>query len=127
MPCAGGKLVIINLQATPKDKKASLVIRARTDDVMRAVMAGLGMAVPAYVRQDAVAVVLTQQPPSSKGHAWALHISSVHGAKCALPLVQSVDVSFPVRDPHGHKYQHRQCTPCYVYRVRETCADIKQG
>ena len=30
----GGKLVIVNLQKTPKDKKASMVIHAKADDVM---------------------------------------------------------------------------------------------
>lgn len=30
---AGGKLAIINLQATPKDKRADVVIHARVDEV----------------------------------------------------------------------------------------------
>eukprot|EP00300_Choanocystis_sp_HF-7_P031386 c40699_g1_i1.p1 GENE.c40699_g1_i1~~c40699_g1_i1.p1 ORF type:complete len:334 (-),score=64.47 c40699_g1_i1:36-980(-) len=45
----GGRLVIVNLQRTPYDDDADLVIRARIDDVMRAVMEGLGMPpVPAF-------------------------------------------------------------------------------
>lgn len=42
---AGGKLVIVNLQKTPKDRRAALVIRARADRVMRSVMGALGMRV----------------------------------------------------------------------------------
>ncbi|KAL6075248.1 NAD-dependent protein deacetylase sirtuin-7 [Balamuthia mandrillaris] len=42
----GGKLVIVNLQKTPYDKYASMVIRGRTDEVMRIVMKELE--VPVY-------------------------------------------------------------------------------
>jgi len=40
---AGGRLVIVNLQRTPKDRRAALVIRARADCVMAGVMAALGL------------------------------------------------------------------------------------
>ena len=40
---AGGQLVIINLQKTPKDKKAALLIHARCDDVMGGVLRSLGL------------------------------------------------------------------------------------
>jgi hypothetical protein len=36
-PSAGGKLVIVNLQKTPKDKKATLLIHGKTDMVMKQV------------------------------------------------------------------------------------------
>lgn len=93
---AGGELVIVNLQPTPKDKKASLVIHGRTDEVMRRVMEGLRMPIPKYMRQDAVLLVSSQERPSKKGHTWDFVVSSVHGRRCPLPLVQSVDVKFPV-------------------------------
>lgn len=93
---AGGKLVIINLQATPKDKKASLVIHGRADEVMQAVMRNLPLPIPAYVRQDSVTIAHCQEQPSSKGYPFSLRISSVHGEQCPMPLVQSVNISFPV-------------------------------
>ncbi len=34
---AGGRLVIINLQRTPKDRHANLLIHGRTDEVMQQV------------------------------------------------------------------------------------------
>jgi len=37
LPPAGGKLVIVNLQSTPKDKKATLLIHGKTDEVMKQV------------------------------------------------------------------------------------------
>ncbi|KAJ1629391.1 hypothetical protein T492DRAFT_119492 [Pavlovales sp. CCMP2436] len=52
----GGKLVIVNLQRTPKDAKAALVVRARVDAVMARVARTLGVAVPPYVRVDRVRV-----------------------------------------------------------------------
>ena len=38
--------VVVNLQATPYDKQAALVIRARVDRVMSALLDGLGLSVP---------------------------------------------------------------------------------
>ena len=40
---AGGKLAIVNLQKTPKDRRAALVLRARADHVMAALMAALNL------------------------------------------------------------------------------------
>lgn len=40
---AGGRLVIVNLQKTPYDDQADLVIHARIDEVMQLVMRALGM------------------------------------------------------------------------------------
>ena len=96
---AGGKLVIINLQATPKDKKAHLVIHARVDQVMRGVMAKLAVAIPAYVREDSVAVSHCQEQPASNGYPFSLSIASVHGPSCPMPLIEAVGISFPVRAP----------------------------
>lgn len=45
----GGKLVIINLQRTPLDRLAHLRIFARTDDVMRMVMAKLAIPIPPFL------------------------------------------------------------------------------
>jgi len=44
----GGKLVIVNLQKTPYDKKAHLIIRERTDKVMELLFKELGMEIPVY-------------------------------------------------------------------------------
>lgn len=94
--CAGGKLVIINLQATPKDSKAHLLMHGRVDKVMRLVMEFLDETIPAYVREDRVAITTCQEqgPPSAEGFPFTLSVCSVHGAGCPLPLVQSVDVHF---------------------------------
>mmetsp|Transcript_36971 Transcript_36971/g.116303 ORF Transcript_36971/g.116303 Transcript_36971/m.116303 type:complete len:300 (+) Transcript_36971:72-971(+) len=53
---AGGRLVIVNLQKTPKDKHAALLIRSKVDDVMGELMRRLGAPIPPYVRVDKVVV-----------------------------------------------------------------------
>lgn len=94
-PKAGGKLVIINLQATPKDKKASLVIHGKADEVMRGVMAHLAVPIPPFVREDSVTIAHQQEHPSSKGYSFNIRVSSVHGEKCPMPLAHSIDICFP--------------------------------
>ena len=86
--------MIVNLQATPKDKKAHLVIHGRADEVMGELMASLGMSIPAYVRQDQVVISTCQEAPSAEGYPITLNISSVHGESCPLPLIESVNVCF---------------------------------
>ena len=46
----GGKLVLVNLQKTPKDRHAHLRIQAPVDDVLKGVMAVLGLPVPIFTR-----------------------------------------------------------------------------
>ncbi|KAE8733527.1 NAD-dependent protein deacetylase SRT1 [Hibiscus syriacus] len=56
----GGKIVIVNLQKTPKDKKASLVIHGFVDKVIAGVMGLLNMQIPPYIRIDLFQIILTQ-------------------------------------------------------------------
>ena len=44
----GGNFVMINLQKTPIDAYACLVIHAKTDDVMKLLMKKLGYKIPSY-------------------------------------------------------------------------------
>lgn len=106
---AAGKLVIINLQATKHDKKAEasggVVIRARTDEVMRMLFDKLDMRVPDYVRQDAVTLGhklhLVKDspgdgPPAADRLAFTVFVHSTHGPRCELPMVKSVQFHFDV-------------------------------
>ncbi|KAG8365155.1 hypothetical protein BUALT_Bualt18G0074900 [Buddleja alternifolia] len=92
----GGKIVIVNLQKTPKDKKASLVIHGRVDKVITGVMDMLNMRIHPFVRIDLFQIILTQALSLDKKYVnWTLRISSVHGKQAPLPFVKSVEVSFP--------------------------------
>lgn len=94
-------MVIVNLQQTPKDKKAHLVIHAKADDVMRHVMGSLGLPVPAYRRTDTLVVSHTLAAPSGRGkaapkQALTLTVTSRHGPGAPMPFVVSAEVSFEV-------------------------------
>ncbi|KAI4306222.1 hypothetical protein L6164_029515 [Bauhinia variegata] len=91
----GGKVVIVNLQKTPKDKKASLVIHGLVDKVIAGVMDFLNLQIPPFVRIDLFQIILTHALSLDKRYVnWTLQVVSVHGQKAALPFIKSVEVSF---------------------------------
>ena len=95
--------MIINLQKTPKDKKANLVIHARCDEVVQQLTSQMQLPIPLYTRQDSLLVthVLKKGRMLQDGVlsvSCTLRLQSTHGQKCPLPLVQQVDVDFQV---HG--------------------------
>eukprot|EP01112_Ceratiomyxa_fruticulosa_P019966 TRINITY_DN666_c0_g2_i2.p1 TRINITY_DN666_c0_g2~~TRINITY_DN666_c0_g2_i2.p1 ORF type:complete len:333 (-),score=44.16 TRINITY_DN666_c0_g2_i2:124-1122(-) len=47
-PTGPGDMVIVNLQSTPQDRHASVIIHAKCDQVMEMVMEKLGIEIPAY-------------------------------------------------------------------------------
>ncbi|XP_071730063.1 NAD-dependent protein deacetylase SRT1-like [Rutidosis leptorrhynchoides] len=95
----GGKIVIVNLQETPKDKKANLVIRGYVDKVMSGVMQLLNMRIPSYVRVDLFQIIFnhSRSVSESKYTKWSLRVISAHGEKAPLPFIESVEVMFPDR------------------------------
>lgn len=94
----GGKIVIVNLQKTPKDKKASLVIRGLVDKVIAGVMDSLNLQIPPFVRIDLFQICLTQAVSSDKRYInWNLRVESVHGHRAPLSFIKSVEVSFADR------------------------------
>ena len=48
----GGRVAIVNLQKTPKNKIADLVIHGKCDEVLQQVMQALGRPLPVYERWD---------------------------------------------------------------------------
>ncbi|KAH9652304.1 NAD-dependent protein deacetylase SRT1 [Citrus sinensis] len=97
----GGKIVIVNLQKTPKDKKASLVIHGFVDKVVAGVMDLLNLRIPPYIRIDLFQIIVTQSLSSDKKFVnWTLRITSVHGQTAQLPFIKSVEVSFSDRQKY---------------------------
>lgn len=91
----GGKIVIVNLQKTPKDKKASLVIHGLVDKVISGAMNMLNLQISPFVRIDLFQVILTQALSLDQKYVnWTLRIASAHGLKAPLSFVKSVEVSF---------------------------------
>ena len=102
--------MIVNLQKTPKDKKANLVIHAKCDEVMQQLMNRLDISLPSFTRQDAVCVshaVKQAKLCHNDDHRFSctIHVQSIHGPKCPLPLVQQVDFGFEVCTDH---------VPCFL-------------
>ncbi|KAL9999827.1 putative histone deacetylase [Helianthus debilis subsp. tardiflorus] len=95
----GGKMVIVNLQQTPKDKRASLVIHGLVDKVMAEVLQLLNMPIAPYVRVDLFQIIFNhvRSVSESKYTKWSLRVISVHGEKAPLPFIESVEVTFPDR------------------------------
>lgn len=105
----GGKIVIVNLQETPKDKKASLVIHGFVDKVIAGVMDRLNMRIPPFVRIDLFQVILTHTLSSDKRFVnWILRVASVHGQKAPLPFIKYVEVSFLDGQNYKEAVLHKQ-------------------
>ncbi|CAN0875113.1 NAD-dependent protein deacetylase SRT1 [Linum grandiflorum] len=91
----GGKIVIVNLQKTPKDKKACLVIHGLVDKVITGVMEALSMRILPFVRIDEFQIIMTQSLSADKKFVnWTIRVGSVHGPKAPLPFIKSIKVSF---------------------------------
>ncbi|KAH7859458.1 hypothetical protein Vadar_001314 [Vaccinium darrowii] len=107
---SGGKIVIVNLQQTPKDNKASLLIRGLVDKVIAGVMHYLILRIPPHVRVDLFEIVFTQfnRVSEEKYAKWSLRVSSVHGERAQLPFIKSVEVSFPGRPKLKEAVLHQQ-------------------
>lgn len=57
----GGRLVIVNLQTTPLDNLATLVIHAKCDDVMTLLMQKLSYQIPAWQIKKRLEVSLIEE------------------------------------------------------------------
>lgn len=91
----GGRLAIVNLQPTPRDKDATWIVRYPVDDVMAALVERLELTLPVYTRTDAVdvRVSLGAAPTGRAGPLVAtIHVSSPAGKGCPIPLLALVSV-----------------------------------
>ncbi|XAR56794.1 hypothetical protein NMG60_11037390 [Bertholletia excelsa] len=105
----GGKIVIVNLQKTPKDKKASLVIHGLVDKVITGVIEQLNLRIPPFIRIDLLQIIFTQGLSLDKRRVnWTLRVASVHGKKAPLPFIRSVEVSFPKGQNMKDAFLHKQ-------------------
>jgi NAD-dependent SIR2 family protein deacetylase len=116
----GGKLAIVNLQPTPKDRRAAVVCRARCDEAMAALMDALGEQAGDFVRHDRLRVSHVawwqdaeegeeaegeEGEEEAAGHrrrwAFEVRVASAHGPGLPLPaLLRRVEVGF-VDDDDG--------------------------
>lgn len=93
---AGGKLAIVNLQKTCKDRQADLVVNAKCDDVMRTVIEALGLQLPVYERMDSY-VLECSQVHNRKQTSTMLSLLAADGLKCPLPMLMKLAIRIQVR------------------------------
>ncbi|CAN4103912.1 unnamed protein product [Withania somnifera] len=111
----GGKIVIVNLQKTPKDKKASLLIHGLVDKVIAGVMEFLSLRIPPFIRIDLLQTIFTQASSLDEKYVnWSLTVASVHGNRAPLPFIKSVEVSFSECQNMKAAILHKQ--PLYLKR-----------
>jgi hypothetical protein len=80
----------------PPDKKAKVVIHAKTDGVLAGVMRRLSLAIPDYVRVDRLVVSHVLKNADAKGINFVLRVGSAHGWGCPMPWLARVEVSFSI-------------------------------
>ncbi|QDZ23770.1 Sir2-like protein [Chloropicon primus] len=91
----GGKLVIVNLQKTPKDKHSDLKIHAKCDRVMARLMDVLGMEIPPYTRYSELVVehtsnakhVVRSKKQKQNNTVFGVRTTSVHSEGCPIPFL----------------------------------------
>jgi mono-ADP-ribosyltransferase sirtuin 6 len=97
-----GKLVIVNLQPTKKDKKAHMVVHAPCDRVMRLVAKHLGLTLEPYVRRDCVKVAHEcRASTSGSGYVFTVRIFNAHDENAPVPWIEKLDVAFELKDIEG--------------------------
>ena len=88
--------MIVNLQQTPKDKKANLVIHAKCDEVMQGVMLRLGIKVPVYTRTDTVVFQVRQSVEPGAGkpsmRKVTFSVCNAHDPQAAIPFIKTAAI-----------------------------------
>lgn len=129
----GGRLVIVNLQKTPLDDGAALIIRARIDDVMRLLAAELGLQVAPFELSRGIiaeAARLGIPPPESAVAAVAAEerAARARAAVAAAPLSVTLgNVCERVAAPDGSDKRWRRWTLSVEPSVPDTIASVRVG
>lgn len=92
--------MIINLQKTPKDKKAGLVIHSKVDEVMRHIMSINDFPIPTYKRFVKYKVVITEGlDPESGRSAVSCNLRGLDDQACS-PLIRAAEMFLEVINCH---------------------------
>lgn len=91
---AGGRFAVVNLQPTPKDRGAAVVLRRRCDDVMREVLRAMSLRAPNFVRHDTLRVTHTCSGRGADGRlSLRLCVCSPHGDDCPVDWCAGLEVA----------------------------------
>eukprot|EP01025_Chloroclados_australasicus_P003836 TRINITY_DN10915_c0_g1_i2.p1 TRINITY_DN10915_c0_g1~~TRINITY_DN10915_c0_g1_i2.p1 ORF type:complete len:459 (-),score=27.53 TRINITY_DN10915_c0_g1_i2:208-1584(-) len=99
---SGGQLVIVNLQETPKDKFANLIIRAKADDVMRSLTQSMGLQIPSYLRQERLIVKSQQLKPYQTQQGiktrTRIYVYGQDGPEYPMPMIKQINMKIDGSD-----------------------------
>jgi NAD+-dependent protein deacetylase sirtuin 6 len=84
----GGKLVICNLQNTPKDRRSHMNIHASVDEIMSGVMAMLSIPIPCFERVIELCTKV-QHAADDGGAGLDVSVHSGVGDECPVPFVET--------------------------------------
>lgn len=84
----GGDIAIVNLQKTPVDSAAQVVVHSTVDSVLARVVHLLGLPLPAYTREDRVRI---RHEVTDEGRI-SVQLLSSHGDSCKMPWLSSARI-----------------------------------
>ena len=99
----GGKLILVNLQKTPKDKHAYMRIQAPVDDVIRGVMAVLGVPVPIFTRSLSLLLVAARHTPLQNSSEYESASVKAESAKEPIAAHEVKDIGDELNGEAAHQ------------------------
>jgi len=87
-----GRMVIVNLQRTKKDERASMIIHAPCDDVMHSIVRTLALRIPIWERWDTMQYTYAHAFGGLGGGILEVRVCGPGGAGCPIPWLESVRV-----------------------------------
>lgn len=100
----GGRLVIVNLQATPMDVNADLIIHAKCEDVTRLLMQELGIAVPPWKLRREIVITTTPIDASSiGGNVCTIVVEGRNSEGHLMHFIKDIAISSPASEDLRHK------------------------
>ena len=117
-----GKLVIVNLQPTVKDKKASLVMHAESDRVMRLVARHLRLRIPEYVRVDRLLAKF-----EISATLLSVQLTNIHDEDAPIPWLDKVEVRICCPQDASVIVETTLTTPTFSYMHQRELLPVTTG
>ena len=93
---AGGNLVIVNLQKTPLDDAATMIIHARIDELMEKLMAELNIQIPVFRLKRFAEVTIAENDEGQE----VLTIQGIDASHGPFDVFKEVQINGTVKSKH---------------------------
>jgi hypothetical protein len=103
---------------------AHVHMHAKCEEVIAHLATLLGLLpLPHFEREDTVQLTYTEELPAAKASTgFEIRLSSPHSDRHISPLVESADVSFPVRPKAERIYAHAACQVAHMRLCLQLCS-----